>query len=736
MHKPAGRVRFGAFELDLSSSELRKGPTRLKVPYQSIAILQALLEHPGELVTRDELRQRLWPSNTFVDFEHGLNVAIRRLREALGDSADSPKFVETLPRRGYRFIAETAAPTPAPAVRESAGDQANHSLPISEVLTDPSRDQSKRAWTWRPLLVASVVVIIIGIALWMLPRLLRPDSRRQAEVQIVPVTTYSGLEVDPSLSPDGNQLAFAWEGESGDNLDIYVRLVDGGTPVPLTKHPGAERAPVWSPDGRRIAFLREVGAGRTVVVVVPALPGGPERHLTEIAAIRFLDPSHATSSLAWAPSGDAVVFVDEQSSSSGSRIFMCSVAACERQQLTQPGAAFGDIAPALSLSGHQLAFVRRGSGAQLGQVFVQDLAGGRPVGEARAVTSDQRTSNVTWTHDGRSLIYAQGGSKPGLWRVALNGGEPEPVLTNVRASRPSIDRDGRRLVFQLTTTDMNIWKAPGPANDARSGSAHQALISSTLWDSSPQFSPDGSRITFISFQTGAPEVWTARSDGTEQIRLTTIDGPAVGTPRWSPTGDEIAFDTTRSGFYNISVVNVHDGRIRGITTDRSTNLRPSWSRDGKWIYFSSGRSGERQLWKVRSSDGVAIQITRHGGFEAFESPDGTHLYYVKADEKPENAGIWQVPVNGGDEVRVIRQGGRSSFAVTKNGIFILDPLAKPAATMSFYGFASRLLQRIDHLPAGSRVAPSKIAVSPDEKWILYVQYDQWGSDIQMIEGSW
>ena len=260
--------------------------------------------------------------------------------------------------------------------------------------------------------------------------------------------------------------------------------------------------------------------------------------------------------------------------------------------------------------------------------------------------------------------------------------------------------------------------------------------SDQVHDSSPQFSADGSRITFISFRTGAPEVWIARSDGAEQRPLTTVDAPAVGSPRWSPTGDEIAFDTTRNGGYNISVVNVHDGRVRVITDDRATNLRPSWSRDGQWIYFSSGRSGGRQLFKAPSSGGPATPITKNGGLEAFESPDEKHLYYVRADEKPENAGIWQVPVNGGPEVRVVDQGGRGNFAVTKNGIFIIDPLAKPAATISFYSFASRRLQGIGQLPDGSRMAPSKIAVSPDEKWILYVQYDEWGSDIQMIEGSW
>ena len=98
-------IRFGPFTFDGRSIELRNGPTRLRTPDQSLAILQALLEHPGEVVTREALRDRLWGPDTFVDFEAGLNAAVRRLREALNDSADTPRYVETLPRRGYRFIA-------------------------------------------------------------------------------------------------------------------------------------------------------------------------------------------------------------------------------------------------------------------------------------------------------------------------------------------------------------------------------------------------------------------------------------------------------------------------------------------------------------------------------------------------------------------------------------------------------------------------------------------------------
>ena len=103
-------VRFGAFELDLRTGELRKGGVRINLPDQPFQVLKTLLDRPGELVTREELRQRLWSAETFVDFEHGLNAAVRRLRDALGDSADVPRFVETLPRRGYRFIAPVIQP--------------------------------------------------------------------------------------------------------------------------------------------------------------------------------------------------------------------------------------------------------------------------------------------------------------------------------------------------------------------------------------------------------------------------------------------------------------------------------------------------------------------------------------------------------------------------------------------------------------------------------------------------
>lgn len=154
-------VRFGAFQLDVRTGELRKAGVRINLPDQPFQVLKALLDRPGDLVTREELRHRLWPAETFVDFEHGLNAAVRRLRDALGDSAEVPRFVETLPRRGYRFIAPVTQPSedqPRPA-RPGVDDQHEGFGTV-----DAKRAPGRRTPAWRPAaVVAAVTFVSVGI---------------------------------------------------------------------------------------------------------------------------------------------------------------------------------------------------------------------------------------------------------------------------------------------------------------------------------------------------------------------------------------------------------------------------------------------------------------------------------------------------------------------------------------------------------------------------------------------
>ena len=201
------RARFGPFELDLRSGELTNNGRRQTLPEQPLALLKALLERPGELVTRDELRHQLWPGDTFVDFEHGLNAAVKRLRDVLGDSADTPRFIETVPRRGYRFVAPVEG-NGQPSVA-TAPDAATTPLV-------PSR--RRRKWRWAGALVG--LALIAAAAAWRLRW-----GRSDPPMRLVELATMTGHAMWPTFSPDATQVAFAWQPEGQNHFDIYVKMI-------------------------------------------------------------------------------------------------------------------------------------------------------------------------------------------------------------------------------------------------------------------------------------------------------------------------------------------------------------------------------------------------------------------------------------------------------------------------------------------------------------------------------
>ena len=176
-------IRFGLFEADLSAGELRRQGRNVKLQEQPFQVLAVLLRRPGEVVTREELQRELWPADTFVEFDQGLNTAIKKIRQALGDSADNPRFVATVPRKGYRFIAPVLG----------TGEPAELQKP------------SIRRRVFQ--ICALITLLATGIAVAFFVTYKTPEPAPEP----VPLTTYPGGEGSPSFSPDGNQVAFDWE---------------------------------------------------------------------------------------------------------------------------------------------------------------------------------------------------------------------------------------------------------------------------------------------------------------------------------------------------------------------------------------------------------------------------------------------------------------------------------------------------------------------------------------------
>ncbi len=712
-------MRFGVYELDLHSGELRKSGLKIRLSGQPFQVSAMLLERPGEVVTREELQKKLWPDGTFVDFDHSLNTAINKIREVLGDSAENPRFVETLARRGYRFIApidRLGRTTPA-TVKPSLEPQER-----AEVIAS-SGSRTQRRWLIGVGTVLTVVVAMVAF------RLLPPTTKApESGLKAVPLTTYAGTERDPSLSPDGNQVAFCWNGEKQDNFDIYIKQIGTGAEAPLrlTSHPSPDFSPAWSPDGRFIGFLRELEPGKAALIVTPAL-GGPERVAAETHASfwRRIDPR--TSYLTWSPDGKWLAVPDKSSPKEPFGLFLFSVDGSERKHLTLPPAPwFDDAGPAFSPDGRTLAFSRR-------DLYLLPLSADFvPAGEPKRLTFDnQMATDPVWTADGREIIFSsrQYGGR-GLWRIAVSGSGKPQRLTAVgeEGDLPAISRQGSRLVYTRQMQDVNVWQVEVAGEHAKPSPPFK-LISSTRTDIYPDFSPDGNKIAFQSDRSGVHEIWMCEVDGSKAAQLTSFNKGPTGTPRWSPDGSVIAFDSNAEGNFEIYVMSANGGKPKRMTTDPSSDFVPRWSRDGRWIYFCSNRSGEFQVRKMAAEGGKPVQLTQRGGIAAFESMDRTFVYYDKAPSDGKT-GLWRVPVEGGNETQVLESVWMRGFSVAREGIyFVVPPDPTGHSAIDFLSFESNRTQRLLEF---ENPGPG-LALSPDGRRLLYAKFDQAGDDLMLVE---
>jgi Tol biopolymer transport system component len=281
--------------------------------------------------------------------------------------------------------------------------------------------------------------------------------------------------------------------------------------------------------------------------------------------------------------------------------------------------------------------------------------------------------------------------------------------------------------------------APGgsKARDEKSAGSlnrNTPFIYSTRDDTSPEFSPDGKKIAFLSTRSGNTEIWVCDSDGSSPVQLTSFRGSQVSTPRWSPDGGRIAFDSDAEGEVDVWVIGANGGKPVRMTTHPANDGDPSWSRDGRWIYFDSARTGEQQVWKLPADGGEAIQVTRDGGFAPLESPDGKFLYHTKALE---DTSLWRTPVEGGQATKVLE--GLSNYlnlAIVDEGIYFVPQQGMASGySIQFLNLGTKQIRRIANFekPLDLFGNIGGLAYSPDGRWILYSQVDQAGSELRIVE---
>jgi eukaryotic-like serine/threonine-protein kinase len=615
----------------------------------------------------------------------------------------------------------------------------------------------------RPVRIAGALFLAAALVLgaWFVP-LRRPPPGPAPKVRTL--TGLPGSKIRPALSPDGNQLAFAWNGENLDNFDIYVQLVDEATPRRLTTDPAFDYCPVWSPDALRIAFLRDTPAGTEILTIKAA--GGAERklHVSPVSMVEW-----PVSGLAWSPDGKVLAIVDRDSAQAPPSIFLLDIDTRERRKLTTPPAGSWDGLPAFSPDGGSLVFTR-GHGRPLSDIYLLRLSGsGQPRGEPRRITYDNTfVDGLDWTADGRSIVFSSTrGGVWALWRVSASGGEPErlPVGSN-NTFWPSVSRKGNRLAYSEGTADWNVWRVSAPGGGATEGPAAAPIriSSSPQVDQSPTFSPDGRLIAWSSMHSGSHQIWVSNSDGSQPAQLTHLDAPGAAEPLWSPDGRQIAFNWYSRGPHKVGIADADGGAARRLTAGDLDEDLYSWSHDGKWVYFGSDRGAGDALWKAPAGGGTPVQVAPNG-WGPVESLDGRSVYYSGPEASiwkvpagggapvlvarngwgpvvslegrfiyyggPE-ASIWRIPEDGGQPAEVLKTGKRASWTLASAGIYVLDPDAKGGPSIELIPLNARRTQAV-RLPGKPEAYLYVSSVSPDGRWILYVHVDRAEADIMLVE---
>jgi Tol biopolymer transport system component/predicted Ser/Thr protein kinase len=577
------------------------------------------------------------------------------------------------------------------------------------ILTDLDTGASRSGWvpparrsyrTWW----AAAVLAAVAVAAWIA---LKPRESGPVRLVAVPLTSSVGNETFPTLSPDGSQVAYqANRGAPGN--DIFVQVADPGvTPVQFTTTPEPDIWPTWSPDGRWIAFLRTLADGRRQTLRRSPVGGGETVILEE-----------PCQWLAWTPDSRSIVCAGITPEIRGLRKFPGEGGA--GIALTDPPAGQTDLFPALSSDGRTIAFLRGARGSEARELY--ELTLDREGRVAGTPTLRYKFPNLAgYLHyvrqDDLLLAVRLDSDDLRLVRLAMRRQPIEPVILDLPEGslfRPIVA--GGRLVYSQSTMMEEVWRS-------QEGVEERHPVTSTRGDEGAEFSPDGSRIAFISGRSGRHEIWLARADGSEAAQLTTIGG--VDHVNWAPDGTWLVFSRREAAALGaVYTIPSSGGAPRRLTDGAANDLRPSVSRDGARVYFSSDRTGRREGYRMTADGRDVVAITTGGGDYPEELFDGRSIVYLRPGNARAFGTLWLVPVAGGD-VRQLSISSFGGFIVGREGVYVRPTGAREIV---LYDPATDTSRSIPTLVTGNELS----SISPDGRVVLWNSHRSTGSDLMIV----
>jgi Tol biopolymer transport system component/DNA-binding winged helix-turn-helix (wHTH) protein len=624
-------VRFGPFEADFHSREVRKAGSRIRIQDQPFKVLQILLESAGDLVTREELQSHIWPNESFGDFDHAVNVAVGKLRAALGDSADNPSFIETVPRRGYRFVAPL----------EGAAAETLLDLPPKAGIPNvtPASDLKRRPAALLALLAALVLLAAGIFVLWRTRfRQREPDPVSRLQETKISRISADGNIGPVAISPDGKYIAFAssdngkepersaqgaaaitWQlrGPLRPGVSLRIRQLSGASSVEIASSKNAYNDLTFGPDGNSIFYRQQDDNGMGFVYQVPVLGGGSRKVATDV-----------DSSVTVSPDGKKLAFVRHNPPKEISQLVIAMTDGTGEQVLAQTKYPEAFDYPAWSRDGARVACVLRksllGALADLVEVDVANGKRGRPI-----LQDWPGLGQLAWTANPDGLVFVgQDGTASGqgqLFYLPYPNGTPRKITNGVDVyERLSVSNDSRHLATVLVQSNATIWVAPASEPErlkqVTAGPGRSDGAVGLAW------TKDGSLI-FSSRASGSGALWTANlKNGTTQQLTTSADEDFF--PSGMPDGSILFSSTRLSGKMRIWRMNGDGSDARQLTSGSDDNRAVS-TPDGRWVFYQSSAGGQSSIWRIPIGGGKAERMSQDLSGAPGISPNGKKFAYFE-----------------------------------------------------------------------------------------------------------
>jgi Tol biopolymer transport system component/DNA-binding winged helix-turn-helix (wHTH) protein len=695
--------QVGEWEAHPELNRLTREERTIGVEPRVMQVLVCLASRPGEVWTRDDLLDEVW--GDVVIQEEALTHAISRLRRAFGDSARDSKYIETIPKRGYRLVAAVGGIEERPETAPT-----DHGVLPS---APPPRTLSHSGMIG--------VLLLVALAIWGVARTDFSEGEPAPRLlEGTPLTSYPGQEHTPALSPDGTRVAFTWDGESEGARDLYVKQLDAQKPLRLTETAEPEYSPRWSPDGSELLYQRDAPDLDALLII--SSTGGEPRSVLERSC------SGGIGGADWDPSGRTVVVSIRDSIEEPWVLHRLSLETGALEEiLTPPAGSFGDRFPACSPTGSGIAFERRDSVGHSDLYYLSN-EGETP----RRLTFNQGNfRGLAWTADGEGIVFSSGTAFAGefrLWMVDLVGGDPCWLPTRGhRSIYPTIAGRSGTLVYVEETYRRRVVEAeldPEPGSEQETTSF--APSSHSEYDA--HFSPDGKRVVFVSTRSGSPEIYVADRDGGGIRQLTDLGGSNPEFIHWSRDGRHLAFEMMSGERLAVHLTDVERGLTRTLTQEDHDEILLSWALDGEAIYLRILEAGKGRVERVAVETGITESTFSFDAYMLAESPGDGLLYYVPVGTTE----VWRTTDDPELPERVLAfENGRNQcyWGLDPEGVLFYRRGGE-GLELALHDFKSDERRAIFSVAGGN---PGRFDLSPDRRFVLYDQVDHIAKDLIRVD---